>query len=216
LEADYKLVQDFARRYVAAGGNIHSGSDPGSLLPAYGVHAEFELAIDAGLTPLVAIQSASLNVAKTWGKDKDFGSVEKGKVADLVIVRGDVLKDVSATQNVEKVFMDGKPVDTSFHSNYRNPIPRTIPDRFVTSLTQLSPASLLEGNSGQVKLSGSNFRPTHEALVNGKKVESRFISGRELELKIPPMPAGTHRITVIDPGIPTSESAPVYLVVSFK
>ena len=216
LDKAYKMVQDFARRYVAAGGKMHSGSDPGSLLPAYAQHAELELAIDAGLSPLVAIQSASLNVAKTWGKDKDYGSVEKGKVADLVIVRGDVLNDISATQNVERVFSDGKPVDTSFNPNYRNPIPRTIADRYVTNLTQLSPASLVEGSAGQVKLAGVNFRPTHQALINGKKVESRFVSGRELELKIPSLKAGTHKITVIDPGIPTSESAPVYLVVSFK
>jgi imidazolonepropionase-like amidohydrolase len=216
LDKAYKMVQDFARRYVAAGGKIHSGSDPGSLLPAYAQHAELELAIDAGLSPLVAIQSASLNVAKTWGKDKDYGSVEKGKVADLVIVRGDVLNDISATQNVERVFSDGKQVDTSFNPNYRNPIPRTIADRYVTNLTQLSPASLVEGSAGQVKLAGVNFRPTHQALINGKKVESRFVSGRELELKIPSLKAGTHKITVIDPGIPTSESAPVYLVVSFK
>jgi hypothetical protein len=216
LEAAYKLVQEFARRYVAAGGKMHSGSDPSSLLPAYGLHAELELAIDAGLSPLVAIQSASLNVAKAWGKEKDYGSVEKGKVADLVIVRGDVMKNISATQDVEKVFMDGKPVDTSFHSNYRNPIPRTIADRFVTNLTQLSPASLNEGSAGQIRLSGANFRPTHRVLLNGKKVESRFVSGRELEIKVPALGAGTHRITVVDPGIPTSESAPVYLVVSFK
>ena len=212
----YKMVQEFARRYVTAGGKIHSGSDPGSLLPAYGLHAELELAIDAGLSPLVAIQSASLNVAKTWGKDKDFGSVEKGKVADLVIVRGDVMNDISATQNVEKVFMDGKAADTSFNPKYRNPIPRTIADRYVTTLTQLSPAMLSEGNAGSVKLSGVNFRPTHEVLVNGKKVESKFVTGRELELKIPALKAGTHKITVVDPGIPTSESAPMYLVVAFK
>jgi hypothetical protein len=212
----YKMVQDFARRYVAAGGKMHSGSDPGSLLPAYGVHAEFELAIDAGLSPLLAIQSASLNVAKAWGKDKDYGSVEKGKVADLVVVRGDVINDISTTQNVDKVFMDGKPVDTSFHPNYRNPIPRTIADRFITALNQVSPASLVEGTAGQIKLSGANFRPTHRVLLDGKKVESRFISGRELEITIPSLTAGTHKVTVIDPGIPTSESAPIYFVVSFK
>jgi hypothetical protein len=216
IDKAYKMVQDFARRYVAAGGKMHSGSDPGSLLPAYALHAELELAIDAGLSPLLAIQSASVNVAKAWGKDKDYGSVEKGKVADLVIVRGDVVSDISATQNVEKVFMDGKPVDTSFHPNYRNPIPRTISDRYVTNLTQLSPASLVEGSAGQVKLTGVNFRPTHQVLVDGKKVESRFVSGRELDLRFPPLKAGTRKITVIDPGIPTSESAPVYLVVSFK
>jgi hypothetical protein len=67
-----------------------------------------------------------------------------------------------------------------------------------------------------VKLTGVNFRPTHQVLVDGKKVESRFVNGRELELRLPPLKAGTRKITVIDPGIPTSESAPVYLVVSFK
>ena len=216
IEAAYKMVQDFARRYVAAGGKIHSGSDPGSLLPAYGVHAEFELAIDAGLSPLVAIQSASLNVAKAWGKDKDYGSVEKGKVADLVIVRGDVMRNISSTQNVEKVFMEGKPVDASFHANYRNPIPRPLSDRFVTGLSQISPASVVEGSAGQIKLTGANFRPTHQVLLNGKKVESRFINGRELEVQIPPANAGTHKITVIDPGVAASESNAAYLVVSFK
>ena len=48
--------------------------------------------------------------------------------ADLVIVRGDVMKDISATQNIEKVFSDGKAMDTSFHANYRNPIPRPMSD----------------------------------------------------------------------------------------
>ena len=43
------------------------------------------------------------------------------------------MKDISSTQNVEKVFMDGKPVDISFHPDYRNPIPRPLSDRFVTS-----------------------------------------------------------------------------------
>jgi imidazolonepropionase-like amidohydrolase len=216
LVAAYKMVQDFARRYVAAGGKIHSGSDPGTLLPAYGVHAEFELMIDAGFNPLAAIQSASLNVARAWGKDQDYGSVEKGKVADLVIVRGDVMKDISATQNVEKVFMEGKPVDISFHPNYRNPIPRPLSDRFLTILSQVSPASLGEGLAGRIKLTGANFRPSHQVLLNGKKIESRFVSGSELDVQIPPVAAGTYRITVTDPGVAASESNAVYVVISFK
>lgn len=216
LEAAYKMIQDFARRYVAAGGKMHSGSDPGTLLPAYGVHAEFELNSDAGLSPVVSIQSASLNVAKAWGKDKDYGSVEKGKVADLVIVHGDVMQDISATQNIEKVFLDGKAVDTSFHPNYRNPIPRPMSDRYLTNLQQVSPAALAEGSAGQVKLSGANFRPSHQVLVNGKKVASKFVSGRELEVQVPALAAGTHKISVIDPGVAASESNSVYLVVSFK
>jgi adenine deaminase len=164
----------------------------------------------------VAIQSASLNVAQAWGKEKDYGSVEKGKVADLVIVRGDVSNDISATQNVEKVFVDGKAVDTSFHANHRNPIPRPLSDRFLTSVAQLSPAGIVEGAEAQVKLTGSNFRPSHQALLNGKKIQSRFVNGRELELQIPAIHAGTHKITVIDPGVAASESNAAYLVVSFK
>jgi hypothetical protein len=75
---------------------------------------------------------------------------------------------------------------------------------------------LVEGDGGSVKLAGMYFRPTHQVLVNGKKIESRFVNGRELELKVPPLQAGTHKVTVVDPGVPTSESAPIYLLVSFK
>lgn len=129
LMAGYKMVQEFARKFGAAGGKIHSGSDPNHVVPAYAVHAEFEMLVEAGLTPLQAIQTATLNVAQAWRKDKDYGSVEKGKVADLVIVRGNPLQNISDTQNVEMVFMDGKVMDTSFHPDYKNPIPRPIEDR---------------------------------------------------------------------------------------
>lgn len=73
--------------------------------------------------------TAALNVAQAWGKDRDYGSVEKGKVADMVIVRGDPLKNMADTQNVEMVFSEGKRVDTSFHADYKNPLPRPIEDR---------------------------------------------------------------------------------------
>jgi imidazolonepropionase-like amidohydrolase len=129
LIAGYKMVQDFVRKFAAAGGKIHSGSDPNHVVPAYAVHAELEMLVEAGLTPLQAIQTATLNVAQAWRKDKDYGSVEKGKVADLVIVRGNPLQNISDTQNVEMVFMDGKVMDTSFHPDYKNPIPRPIEDR---------------------------------------------------------------------------------------
>lgn len=129
LLSGLRMVQDFARRFVAAGGKMHSGSDPDNILAGWGVHAELALMIDAGFSPLQAIQSASFNVAQAWGKDKDYGSVEKGKIADLVIIRSDPMKDIFATQSVEKVFMDGKSVDTAFHADYRNPVPRPIADR---------------------------------------------------------------------------------------
>jgi imidazolonepropionase-like amidohydrolase len=125
----YKMLQEFVRKFAAAGGKIHSGSDPNHVVPGYAVHAELQMLVEAGLTPLQAIQTASINVAQAWGKDKEFGSVEKGKVADLLIVRGDPLKNIADTQNVDSVYIDGKKIDTSFHADYKNPLPRPIEDR---------------------------------------------------------------------------------------
>ena len=125
----YKMLQDFVRRFAAAGGKIHSGSDPNHVLAGYGVHVELEMLVEAGLTPVQAIQTASINVAQAWGKDKNYGSVEKGKIADLVIVRGDPRQNISDTQNVEMVFLEGKVMDISYHPDYKNPIPRPIEDR---------------------------------------------------------------------------------------
>jgi imidazolonepropionase-like amidohydrolase len=129
IMAGYKMVQEFVRKFVAAGGKIHSGSDPNHVVPGYAVHAELEMLTEAGLTPLQAIRTASMNVAEAWRNDKDYGSVEKGKVADLVIVRGDPLQNISATQDLEMVFMEGKSVDRAYHADYKNPIPRPIEDR---------------------------------------------------------------------------------------
>ena len=129
LLTGYQMLQDFVRRFAAAGGKIHSGSDPNHVLAGYGVHVELEMLVEAGLTPVQAIQTASINVAQAWGKDKEYGSVEKGKIADLVIVRGDPRENISDTQNVEMVFIDGKIMDISYHPDYKNPIPRPIEDR---------------------------------------------------------------------------------------
>ena len=129
IAAGYKMLQEFVRKFAAAGGKIHTGSDPNHVVPGYAMHAELQMLVEAGLTPVKAIQTAALNVAEAWGKDKEYGSVEKGKVADFFIVRGDPLKNIADTQNVDAVYTEGKKVDTSFHADYKNPMPRPIEDR---------------------------------------------------------------------------------------
>jgi hypothetical protein len=129
LVAGYKMLQEFVRRFAAAGGKIHTGSDPNHVVPGYAMHAELQMLVEAGMTPLKAIQTASINVAQAWGKEKEYGSIEKGKVADFFIVNGDPTKSISDTQNVEMVFIEGKKVDISYHPDYKNPIPRPIEDR---------------------------------------------------------------------------------------
>ena len=121
LAQGFRKLEDFVRRFVAAGGKLHAGSDPNRVTPAFALHVELDLLVAAGLTPVQAIQAASQNVAQAWRKDKDYGSVEQGKVADLVIVSGDLTQDITATQNVENVelvFQGGRLVGGSL---YRNP-----------------------------------------------------------------------------------------------
>ena len=113
LLKSYRDLEEFTRRFVAAGGKIHAGSDPDRVLPAFGLHAELEMLVEAGLTTEQVIQAASMNVAQAWRKEADYGSVEPGKVADLVMVRGDLTHDIAAVENVgnfEMVFQDGRRV----------------------------------------------------------------------------------------------------------
>ena len=92
----YKKIEDFIRRYSKAGGLIRAGSDPNNGLPGLGLHQELVMFVEAGMTPMQAIQAGTINVAKSFRKDKDFGTVEPGKVADIIAIDGDPLKDIWA------------------------------------------------------------------------------------------------------------------------
>ncbi|HEY1265793.1 MAG TPA: amidohydrolase family protein, partial [Candidatus Binatia bacterium] len=103
----YEKASEFIRRFVAAGGILKEGSDPPRGMAALLMHQALAMDVDAGVPPMKAIQAATHNVAKTFKKEKDYGSIEAGKVADLIAVEGDPLKDIWATQNVKLVVIDG-------------------------------------------------------------------------------------------------------------
>ena len=88
----YEKANEFIRRFVQAGGMLKEGSDPPRGMAALLMHQALVMDVEAGVPPMTAIQSATLNVAKTFRKDKDYGSVEPGKVADLSIIEGDPLQ----------------------------------------------------------------------------------------------------------------------------
>jgi imidazolonepropionase-like amidohydrolase len=89
----YKVYGQLIRDYAAMGGRVTTGSDPGFIYKPYGFGyiEELELLREAGLTPLEVIRAATLSGAETLaapsGKEPEFGTVERGKIADLVIVR---------------------------------------------------------------------------------------------------------------------------------
>jgi imidazolonepropionase-like amidohydrolase len=67
--------------------------------------------VHAGLTPMDALRSATIDPARFLGMDKDLGSVEKGKLADLVLLSADPLEDIANTQKIETVIIHGRLLD---------------------------------------------------------------------------------------------------------
>ena len=94
----------------AAGVPLVAGTDTGLL--GYGLDRELELYVQAGLTPADALYTATLGAARAMGRDGDSGSVEVGKRADLVLVRGDPLTRISDLRRVEKVVSAGRLYDS--------------------------------------------------------------------------------------------------------
>ena len=93
-----------------AGVPLVAGSDTG--LIGYGIDRELELYVAAGLPPMAAIETATLGAARAMKLDKDTGSVEVGKRADLVLVAGDPLANISALRQVTKVVRAGQLYDS--------------------------------------------------------------------------------------------------------
>jgi imidazolonepropionase-like amidohydrolase len=95
---------------VPAGVKIAFGTDAG--VSKHGRNAdEFELLVKHGLTPMGAIQAATVNAADLLGLSKEVGSLEPGKRADLIAVAGDPLQDVRVLKSVAFVMKDGKIVN---------------------------------------------------------------------------------------------------------
>jgi len=216
----YKNLEDLIRRYVQAGGLIRAGSDPNNGLPGLGVHQEMVMFVEAGLTPMQALQAGTINVAKAFRKDRDFGTLEAGKVADIIAVEGDPLKDIWAVQNVKLVILGGKVVDHEFHADFKNPIPAVRAWRATPQEIDISPRSLAQGTTGILKVTARRgFDRFHKITLNGKILETRFLGPSELEASVPAnmtKDVGTFPVVVVGQGDFASKSAPAYFIVAFR
>jgi imidazolonepropionase-like amidohydrolase len=94
-----------------AGVNIALGTDMG-FDPEMGTNArEMEIYVSLGMTPMEAIMSATINAARAIKLDKQLGTVEAGKLADIIAVKGDPLKNIRVFQekkNIELVMKEGR------------------------------------------------------------------------------------------------------------
>ena len=101
-------ARDTIRRVVQGGGIVIAGTDSPINPYALAYHTELELFAESGLTPFEVLQTATLRAAEALGEAANLGSIEAGKLADLVIVGGDPLADVRHARNVRTVIKNGE------------------------------------------------------------------------------------------------------------
>ncbi len=104
----------FELAFVRAGGHLMAGADPtgnGGALPGFADQRGLQLLVEAGFTPVEALRIASLNGALFLGRQSQIGTIEAGKLADLVVVKGDPSRRIADAENVEIVFKDGYAYD---------------------------------------------------------------------------------------------------------
>jgi hypothetical protein len=92
--------------------------------PGFSLHDELALLVQAGLSPMEALQTATYNPARFLGKEREVGSIEKGKIADMVLLDADPLADIRNTRQINSVVQNGRLLN------------RSDLDRFLTEVEQ--------------------------------------------------------------------------------
>jgi hypothetical protein len=96
-----------------AGVPIGAGTDTpiGFAAPGYSLHSELEMLVEAGLPPMEALRAATLRPAEFFGLEGEMGTIEPGRLADLVLLDGNPLEDITRTRTVRAVVTKGQLLD---------------------------------------------------------------------------------------------------------
>ena len=115
LNADrYVWKQQVIKKMHQAGVKFLAGSDsPGLLLPGFSLHEELNVLVEAGLSPLDALQTATINPAKFFNVETEQGAIEIGNVADIVLLNADPTVDINNTRTIDAVIARGRVLDRS-------------------------------------------------------------------------------------------------------
>ncbi len=117
MEAVYRRGDEEIRREVGmlqkAGVGILAGEDVGGAgkWAGFSLHENLQTEVVAGLTPMEALQTATINAARFMGKEKDLGTIQKGKLADLVLLDANPLDDIHNTLKINSVVVNGRLLD---------------------------------------------------------------------------------------------------------
>ena len=196
FEAGFRNVLEFTRRFAAAGGRIHAGTDTVTGgTPGLSQHHEMEMLVEAGLTPMQALKAATswpaeLLEGKNGARGRaKIGSIRPGNFADLLVVSADPSSDISNTKKIERVMKNGHWVELTYHPEYvtlQKPVSPLAASTFAPVISSIAPSSLKEGSASiRVVLEGSGFMMTSLVRVDGISVKTTFRDPRHLEFDLP-------------------------------
>jgi len=119
-EADLVLREKVVKRYLdlvgkmqTAGVRIMAGTDcaAANVFPGSSLHEDLAFFVQAGLTPMQALQAATKNPAEFLGRQQIQGTIEPGQRADLVLLDANPLEDIRNTEKIRAVVLQGKLLD---------------------------------------------------------------------------------------------------------
>lgn len=98
------------KRFYDAGVNIATGTDAGAPDVQFGeaVYEEMELMVKLGMSPMDVIVSSTKKAAEALGKENELGTIEQGKLADMIVVSGNPESNIADCKNIKLVMKDGK------------------------------------------------------------------------------------------------------------
>jgi imidazolonepropionase-like amidohydrolase len=117
---DFALSRLVFKKHIELVGMMHragveflAGTDVSNpyCFPGFSLHDELALLVQAGLSPMDALQAATLKPARFRGEENELGTVEKGKIADLVLLEANPLEDIRNTTKIDSVVLNGRLLD---------------------------------------------------------------------------------------------------------
>ena len=226
----YRNAQKLVRKFVQAGGKVEVGTDAsgGLEIPGLNVLQEIQLLVDAGLTPMQALESATSVPAEAIGVSDQVGTVQPGRFADLVVLDANPMENIDNIQKISMVFQSGQRVELGYHWNYALAIPNpnlTMDTKMLgfndsPQIFAVTPKMVTEGDeSSTLKVSGVGFMARSQVLFNDVPVPTRFESDRSLSVQIPGsllVKAGTRWVQVINPSPGGGRSSLQGFIVKFR